>query len=157
MKDMTWWLSMLTKIKAYKDSISKEIIILKGIQKSSDIKIYINDQYIATYKNKDKQNVKQVCYLIKKSLGSRIQLLSNYKHITPHDVNPVSIMPWNSDKKKKIMAVSYKFVTPCPEEIADNGSAIYTETLFHKGLFAGIKTSNGIIWREQIQTFINNK
>ena len=66
-------------------------------------------------------------------------------------------MLWKSDKKKKIMAVSYKFETPCPEEIADNGSGIYTETLFHKGLFAGIKTSNGIIWREQIYSFINNK
>ena len=146
-----------TRMHAYKDSINKKITILKGIQKSNNIKIYIKDQYIATYKNKDKQNIKQVCYLIKKSLDSRIQLLSNYNQTTPNDVNAVSIMLWKSDKKKKIMAVSYKFETPCPEEIADNGSGIYTETLFHKGLFAGIKTSNGIIWREQIHTFINNK
>ena len=146
-----------TKIHAYKDSINKELAILKEIKKSKHIKIYIKDQYIATCKNKKKQNIKQVCYLIKKSSDNRIQLLRNFNNTMPDNVNAVSIMPWKSDKKKKVMAVCFRFDTPCPEEIADNGSSIYTETLFHKGLFSGIKTSNGIIWREQIYSFINNK
>ncbi|MBP8038665.1 MAG: hypothetical protein KAY47_03890, partial [Prevotella sp.] len=86
-----------------------------------------------------------------------IQLLRNSNNSIPDDMNAVSIMPWNSDKKKHRTAVTTKFDTPCPVDIADNGSSIYTEALFHKGLFCGIKTSKGIIWREQIYSFINKK
>lgn len=146
-----------TKIHSYKDSINKEIAILEKIQKANKINIYINDKYIVNYKNERKQNIKQVCYFIKKSSDNSIQLLRNSNNSIPDDMNAVSIMPWNSDKKKHRMAVTTKFDTPCPVDIADNGSSIYTEALFHKGLFCGIKTSKGIIWREQIYSFINKK
>ena len=146
-----------TKMHRYKDSINKEITILKDIQKAGSIKIYVKDKYIATYKNRNNQTVKQVCYLIRKSSDNRIQLLQNCNNTTPHNVNTVNVMPWNSDKNKKSMAVCSRFSIPCPEEIANNGAGIYTEALFHKGLFAGMKTSHGIIWREQIRSFINKK
>lgn len=146
-----------TKIHTYKDSINKEIAVLEKIQKAKKIDIYIKDKYIVNFKNERKQNVQQVCYLIKKSADNKIQLLNISSNIMPDGVNAVSLMPWKSDKKKKIMAVCTRFDTPCPEAIADNGASLYTEVIFHKGLFCGIKTSKGFIWREQIYSFINKK